>query len=563
MKIPVAVPIVQNVAIGILTQASYLGQALLVAQVLTLLMQAEYGAHVITALWWLVAVVVLRALLLWLTEITALRIARISKTVLRQRLLDQLVRFGPGLSLLHPAAALQNTVIAGVDALEGYYSRYLPAVLTAPLACGLVLAVMAWVDGPTALLLMLFVIACPLCDWLWMRWQMPKASSVFSAMGDFAAELLDALQGLVTLKVFGASPRWRARLANRAAALRQASMTTLRVTLIRSGLTRMITLSGIALVLMMNAWRVAEHQLTPFTLLLTLFIAREAFRPLAQLENAFYSAWAASGARAPVDALLTLTAPVAEPANPCPRPLHFDLHIDRISFRYPDGRQALSDVSLQIPERQFIALVGPSGAGKSTLATLLIRCFDPDLGTIFLGGTDITELPLATLREMISVVSQDVFLFHGSIADNLRIARPDASDEALHQAAEQAQIADFIQQLPAGYDTPVGERGAQLSGGQRQRLAIARALLKDAPILILDEATASVDAASERALRDALAQLSGRTVIAIAHRLESIRHADRILVFDNGRLAEQGTHTQLVAANGRYAQLLAAQEEKT
>lgn len=562
MKIRVAVPIALNVAMGVLTQACYLGQALLVAQVLTLLMQAEYGKPVITALWWLIAVVVLRALLLWLTEMTALRIARISKTVLRQRLLDRVVRFGPGLSLLHPGDALQNTVIAGVDALEGYYSRYLPAVLTAPLSCGLVLAVMAWVDGQTALLLLMFVIACPLCDWLWMRWQMPRASSVFIAMGDFAAALLDALQGLVTLKVFGASPRWRVRLADHAASLRQASMTTLRVTLMRSGLTRLITLSGIALVLTVNAWRVAEHQLAPFALLLTLFLAREAFRPLAKLENAFYSAWAASGAREPVNALLTLTSPVAEPAHPHPRPRHFDLHIDRLSFRYPEGRQALSDVSLQIPERQFIALVGPSGAGKSTLATLLMRCFDPDHGAIFLGGTDISRLPLATLHEMISVVSQDVFLFHGTIADNLRIARPDASDEALHLAAQQAQIADFIQQLPAGYDTPIGERGAQLSGGQRQRLAIARALLKDAPILILDEATASVDAASERALRDAMVQLSGRTVIAIAHRLESIRHADRILVFDNGRLAEQGNHWQLVAANGRYAQLLAAQEER-
>ncbi|QLK61533.1 ATP-binding cassette domain-containing protein [Enterobacteriaceae bacterium Kacie_13] len=560
---PLAVPVVQNVVAQFLVMVGYVLQAVLTAHVLQRLMQEGALTDIRGLLLWLAVVIVCRAFLLWLSEMTAQRIALRCKIHLRQRLLEQLVHLGPGISRKHSTADLQNTVTGSVEALENYYSRYLPAVFSAMTGCALVLGVMLLTDWLSGLLLTVFVIAFPLLDWLWMRWQMPRASGVFGAMAEFAASLLDALQGLMTLKAFGVSSRWRARLAGKAAALRQASMATLKVTLMRGGVTSLVMLSGLALLLALNAWRVAEHQLAPFALLLTLFLSREAFRPLLKLENAFHTAWAAGGARAPVAALLSLSPEMTTPENPSSRPTSPSVSVENVSFRYPDGKQALTDISFEIPAGQFVALVGPSGAGKSTLAALLLRWFDPDTGCLRIGGVDIRTLTPETLRSMVSVVSQELFLFDGTIAENLRLAKPDASDDELHAAATAAQIASFILSLPSGYATPIGERGARLSGGQRQRLAIARALLKDAPILLLDEATSAIDTASEQAVRLALVQWGGqRTVIAIAHRLESIRNADQILVFEDGRLVEQGQHEPLRAAGGRYSQLLAAQGEE-
>ena len=296
---------------------------------------------------------------------------------------------------------------------------------------------------------------------------------------------------------------------------------------------------------------------------MTLFLAREAFRPLDRLEREFHTAWSATGALEPIAALLDTTPDVQEPGRPAALPARNDIAFEDVSFAYGKNEaQALSSVSFGVGEKEFVALVGPSGAGKSTVVALLLRFFDPTAGHIRIGGTDIRELGLDALHSLISVVSQDTYLFHGSIEDNLRIAKPDATPEEIRAALRAARIDDFIESLPRGDATPIGERGSQLSGGQRQRLAIARALLKDAPILLLDEATSSVDAASERAIQQALDELAGRrTTLVIAHRLSTIRRADRILVLDAGRIVEQGDHAGLARGKGLYARLMLAQGE--
>jgi len=235
---------------------------------------------------------------------------------------------------------------------------------------------------------------------------------------------------------------------------------------------------------------------------------------------------------------------------------------DHVTFGYGDGNEPLyRDFSLVIAPGERVALVGPTGAGKSTFVKLIQRLYDLQGGRILVDGQDVAKVSQATLRRAIAVVPQDPALFHRTIAENIGYARPDATREEIALAARRARAHDFIAALPRGYDTLVGERGVKLSGGERQRVAIARAFLADAPILVLDEATSSLDVETERHVQAAMEELmAGRTTIVIAHRLSTIRHADRILVFEHGQLVEEGRHADLVARAGAYARLHAVAE---
>jgi ATP-binding cassette subfamily B protein len=231
-----------------------------------------------------------------------------------------------------------------------------------------------------------------------------------------------------------------------------------------------------------------------------------------------------------------------------------------VSFSYDGKRPAVEDLSFTALPGQTIALVGPTGAGKSTAIALLHRAFDPQSGFIRIDGMDVRGLKLTALRRNIGVVFQEALLFDRSIADNLRVGKPDATEEEMKRAASRAQALEFIERAERGFDTKAGERGRMLSGGERQRLSIARALLKDPPILILDEATSALDAVTESKVNAALDEvMKGRTTFVIAHRLSTIRNATRILVFENGRVLENGTFDELVAKGGRFAELARAQ----
>lgn len=237
-----------------------------------------------------------------------------------------------------------------------------------------------------------------------------------------------------------------------------------------------------------------------------------------------------------------------------------DIELHNVTFGYEDNDRVFSGLDLAIAAGETVALVGPSGAGKTTLASLIPRFYDVDGGAITIDGIDIRDMTLRSLREQIGIVQQDVFLFNGTLRDNIAYGNLDATDEEIRAAAEQAQLAQFIDSLPKGYDTWVGERGTRLSGGQRQRIAIARMFLKNPPILILDEATSALDAETEVAIQQALAELAkGRTTLIIAHRLATIRHADRIFVITESGVAEEGNHSELVGQGGIYADLVRTQ----
>ncbi len=257
---------------------------------------------------------------------------------------------------------------------------------------------------------------------------------------------------------------------------------------------------------------------------------------------------------------LDLPIEIAEPERPTPLPAaRGELRFDGVSFRYPGtDRNTLDDITLTVPAGGSVAIVGATGSGKTTLGYLAARLYDPTAGAVLLDGTNLRELSFADLSTAVGIVSQETYLLHASLADNLRFARPDATDEELIEAAKGAQIHELIQALPDGYQTVVGERGYRFSGGEKQRLAIARMILRNPPVLLLDEATSALDTRTEAAVTDALATLAaGRTTVTIAHRLSTIRDAGQIVVLDHGRIVERGTHDDLLAAGGAYAALVA------
>ena len=414
--------------------------------------------------------------------------------------------------------------------------------------------------SPTIALLAFLPVPFLLLGSFWFQTRIqPRYARVRERVADVNRQLANALGGAATVRAFGAEARMAQHVGNASRAYQEANREAIRLSSAFSPLIRMVIVVGFTATLVLGGLYALDGTLEVGAYGLLVFLTQRLLWPLTRLGQTFdlYQRAMASTQRA-----LTLLDTPRELAfgNHAPVRAQGRLDLQNVGFRYHEDCPVLRGLTLTLPAGKTTAFVGATGAGKSTLLKLLLRFYDPSEGTITLDGVPLPQWSERTLRDAFGLVSQDVFLLEGTIAENLRLGHPTASDEELLEACDKAEIRAFVEALPAGLNTPVGERGQRLSGGQRQRLALARALLRDPAILILDEATSAVDNETEAAIQRALDRIArDRTMVVVAHRLSTVRHAAQIHVLEDGRVTASGSHDELLAQAGTYARLWAIQ----
>ncbi len=414
----------------------------------------------------------------------------------------------------------------------------------------------------------------PIIVWGSVRYQRrlePRYTVVRQAAGDLGALLANNVSGIATIRAFTAEARESERVAAASGTYREANREAIRLSSAFIPLVRLAILAAFTLTLLIGGRAALNGTLEVGVFSVLVYMTQRLLWPLTRLGETFDLYQRAMASTRRILDLLAVDPTIVDGVHTLPAPVRGEVRFESVRFAYGPGpipsvggngdgesrrRPVLDGFGLVVPPGETHAIVGSTGAGKSTVVKLLLRLYDTTAGSIALDGVDVRDVPLAELRRAIGYVGQDVFLFQGTVRENLAYGRPDAGDAELERAARLAEAHDFIVELSDGYDTVVGERGQKLSGGQRQRLSIARAILKDPPVLVLDEATSAVDNETEAAIQRSL-ELVGRdrTVIVIAHRLSTVRHADRIHVLEAGRIVESGSHDELVEDRGLYAAL--------
>lgn len=511
-------------------------------------------------LWLLACMAVPLAVLPWLETTLAHVFAFRVLADLRIRIYEAFERLAPGYLLEQRSGDLGTAAMGDVEVLELGLSHTLPPLLEAVLIALLVTGVMAFQHPLLALTMAPFLIAAFWAPVTLERHSQGAGRKVREYVGQAGAEVVDAIQGIREVLAFGARKIEMERLGRYERKLYRAQTEHGRTKGWQAGIDLLIAGLATAGMVVVASWLVSTGKLQRAMLPVCVSMAAATFLPLHILMEAARDFPTVLSALERVNAILTAEPPVRDRvASPPPGPMAPCVRFEKVGFRYrPHLPAALRETSFEIAAGETVALVGHSGAGKSTCANLLMRLWDVSAGQITVGGHDIRDLPQEFLRGLIAYVPQEVYLFNRPVLENILLGRMSASAQQARRAAEAARALDFIEALPQAWDTPIGERGVLLSGGQRQRIAIARALLKNAPILILDEAVSNLDAENEQAVREAIAGASHRkTTLIIAHRLSTIRNADRIVVMENGRVVESGTYRQLAAAGGAFTRLVA------
>ncbi|CAL9486043.1 Vitamin B12 import ATP-binding protein BtuD [Streptomyces sp. enrichment culture] len=526
------------VALGAVGAGLVVVQAMLIAEIVVGSFQdGRSVGELRTPLLLLVAVAAGRGLVGWLTELAAHRASAAVKSELRGRLLDRATALGPGWLDGQRTGSLVTLATRGVDALDGYFSRYLPQLglaVVVPVAVLARIGTEEWVSAAIIVgTLPLIPVFMVLIGWATQN----RMDRQWLLLSRLSGHFLDVVAGLPTLKVFGRAKAQAESIRTITAEYRRATMRTLRIAFISSFALELLATLSVALVAVTIGMRLVHGELDLYTGLLILILAPEAYLPLRQVGTQYHAAAEGLGAAEEIFTVLETPVPAAGKGAVPRGPLAFE----KVTVRYPGrGTDAVTDVSFTVAPGETVALVGPSGSGKSTLLSTALGFVRPNAGRVSVGGADLTGLDLAAWHRHVAWVPQRPHLYAGTIAENVRLARPDADDAAVRRALRDAGALEFVDALPQGADTVLGEDGAGLSAGQRQRLALARAFLADRPVLLLDEPTAALDGATEAEVVAAVRRLAeGRTVLLVVHRPALLAVADRVV-----RLAAPEAHDE-------------------
>jgi len=562
-----------SVGLGFGSGLLLIAQAALIAHLIHAVFIEALPRSELTRFFVLFAVVVAgRAVMAWAREMAGFQAGARIRAEVRLSLLEHMTAAGPAFTRQQRTGALTSTVVEQVEALHNFFAHYLPqlglAVLL-PFSIAAVVFPVSWTAGAilvgTAPLIPLFMVLIGM-----------GAESIsqkqFQALARMSAHFLDVLQGLPTLKIFQRSKAEADRVAAVSRAYRQRTMRVLRVAFLSSAVLEFFSSVSIALV----AVFLGTHFLgyinfgtygSPLTLgagLLILILAPDFYLPLRELGTHYHARAEAAGAAEEIMRILREPIRMNPPGTSAPEVAHpFEVEFDNVSFAFHHrDRHILQNVSFRVRPGEKITLVGASGEGKTTILNLLLGFFDPTAGAIKVNGTPLATVSHAEWRNQLAWVGQQPILFYGSVRDNIRLGRPDADEAMIRTAAHAAKVLEFADRMPGGLDTPAGEKGRRLSHGQAQRVALARAFLADAPLLLLDEPTAGLDAANERLVVAAIDTLSqGRSVIMVTHRMANVQETDRVLTLANGGIVEDGTYRDLITARGPLFHLLQKPEE--
>ncbi len=557
--------LVLRVLIGLLITGTYVAQAIMLARGTTHVFAGDSAGMAV--MYYIIAggLIILRAFLVRYSEGYNKYIAGKVKAIIREKIIDKLLLLGPGYQSDKRSGKLQSLLTDGVEYLEPFLINYIPQIFIVGFSV-IPMAVYIWcLNVPAGIILTVAVAASLFLPHIMFPFTSKSSIGYWREYAVLNSQYVDTMQGMNTVKYFDAEKRKGEELEADSERFRVKQLVNTRNSLFASGAITLMMAIGTSITTGVAAYACSDGMLGYAGLLNIMFLVIECIRPIGELNNAWHSSYLGLSVSNDFVDIMEEPVKIKNVKNADTHSLDKNLpeiNFENVVFKYSSKRESAADgLDFSIASGSTAAFVGESGSGKSTIVNLLLRFYDADEGRITLNGVDIRDYDLEYLRSKIAVVFQNTYLFYGTVMENIRMAKPDATDEEVFKAAKDANAHEFILNLDKGYDTIVGERGANLSGGQRQRLAIARAILKEAPVLIMDEATSSVDAASEELIQQTVEGINGKyTTILIAHRLSTIIHADKIYVLDKGKLAEEGTHRELLERKGVYLKLVEAQK---
>ncbi|MBQ4798004.1 thiol reductant ABC exporter subunit CydD [Pseudoalteromonas sp. MMG006] len=559
---PAAMWLKLSIALGTFNAILMIAGAYLLAQTIhNVMFEGKSLAQVTHLLWPLAGIILLRALFLALSERLSAFAALKIKSAMRQTLLTKLTQLGPSYIEQHGQGATLNTLHDGVEALHDYYAKYLPGVAYSALIPIAILVVIFPTDYKAGLI---FLLTAPLIPFFMIlvgskaedlnqkRWKQ------LAVLGNY---FFDRIQGLTQLKLFNATRTELKHIAKISDDFRHATLDVLKIAFLSSFALEFLATISVALVAVIIGFRLFFGTLDFATGFVVLLLAPEFYLPLRQLGSHYHARL--QGISAAADMVTILNAPLPEQSQQnnahVSEPIN-TININNLNFTYPNSNEGIKNINLALPNKGLVAVVGASGSGKSTLFDCILGFHPRVIGQISINDKPLDATNINMLQNKIAWIPQTPTLFYQSISDNIKIAKSDATQLELEQAAHQAGALDFINTLPNGFNTLIGEQGEGLSGGQKQRIALARAFLKQAPILVLDEPTAHLDSQTELLIQRAINDYAKtHLVLVIAHRLNTVKNANNIIVMQNGEVAQQGTYSHLAQQNGAFKTLLSTQ----